>query len=223
MPKILIADDDFNLCENVSGLLRADGHKVDIAHDGEDALEFLELYSYDVAILDWDMPEISGMRVCEIHRQKGGVTPILMLTGKADIDSKVQALEIGADDYMTKPFHPKELVARLRALVRRPQPIVTVLPRVRNVELDPTKGRLFRDGQEIHLQPIEFSLAEFFLRNPGRIFTADEILSRVWDSEAGVSAETLYSTLRRVRKKLNTEGQPEFIRNIHGRGYILDE
>lgn len=223
MSKVLLADDDFNLCENVTGLLQADGYKVDIAHDGEDALGFLELYSYDVAVLDWDMPEISGIRVCEIHRQKGGVTPILMLTGKDDIESKVQALDIGADDYLTKPFHPKELSARLRALIRRPQPGVAVSPRVRNIRLDPVQGKIFRDDQEVHLQPIEFALSEFFLRNPGRIFSAEEILSRVWDSDAGVSAETLYSTLRRVRKKLNTEGQVEFIRNVHGRGYILDE
>lgn len=223
MPKVLIADDDCNFCQNVAGLLSALGHKVDIAHDGEDALEFLELYSYDVAILDWDMPEFSGLRVCEIHRKKGGVTPILMLTGKSDVSCTVQALDVGADDYMSKPFHPQELAARLRALIRRPQPTVSINPKVRNVELDPTRGKVFKDGKEVHLQPIEFALAEFFLRNPGRIYTANEILSRVWDSDAGVSAETLYSTLRRVRKKLNSDEQQEFIRNVHGRGYILDE
>ncbi len=223
MSKLLLADDDGAVCETVSNLLRRDNYIVDVANDGEEALEFLHSFKYALVILDWEMPEYTGREVCEKHRQSGGHTPILMLTGKTDIESKVEALDAGADDYLTKPFHYKELAARLRALIRRPQTTPSVKLSIRNIELDPATGKVFQTGAEIHLQPIEYSVLEFFLRNPGKIFSTDELLNRIWDSDTSVSTECIYSCLRRIRRKLDTEDQPTLIRNVHGRGYILDE
>jgi DNA-binding response OmpR family regulator len=222
MAKLLLADDDVALCDNLSGLLSREGHSVDVANDGEDTLEFLRLYQYDALILDWDMPECSGLRVCQIHRTNNGTTPILMLTGKAAVDAKVEALDAGADDYLTKPFDVKELHARLRALLRRPQALQAQKLIARHVEIDLVTGKVFSEGKEVHCQPLEFALLEFFLRNTGRVFTAEQILNRVWDAETSVSTEALYTCMRRIRRKFDKDCDEPLIRNIHGRGYILE-
>ncbi len=223
MSKILIADDDLSLCESVSTFLRQSNHVVDMVHDGEDALAFIQLYQYDVLILDWDMPDRTGLEVCRSYRHTGGLTPILMLTGKTNVENKVDAFEAGADDYLTKPFDTRELLSRLRALVRRPQASYLVKPTARDIELDPATGKVFRGGTEIHLQPLEFSLLQFFMCNQGKIFSTEQIMNRVWESDASVSAEAIYSCIRRIRKKLDVDGQSSLIRNVHGRGYVFEE
>ncbi|MBI2810538.1 MAG: response regulator transcription factor, partial [Candidatus Melainabacteria bacterium] len=165
MAKILIVDDDTELTSTVSYSLKLERHTVEIAHNGEDGLEFMLLSSYDLIILDWMLPGISGIEVCHTYRNKGGKTPIIMLTGRGDEQNRVEGLDTGADDYLVKPFSIRELIARITALLRRPNTFRPTALQVGDIVLDLGTREVTKNGKTIDLRPIDFALLEFFMRH----------------------------------------------------------
>ncbi|MBS1990666.1 MAG: response regulator transcription factor [Cyanobacteria bacterium SZAS LIN-2] len=221
MAKILIIDDDESLCGMVKDWLEHDNHIVECVHCGAHAMEQLKLYPYDVILLDWDLPDTSGVELLNKFRSTGGVTPIIFLTGHTSSDDKEKGLDCGADDYVTKPFDTKELAARIRALLRRPQQYVEPVMQVGDVTVNRSKHLVLKNGVEVKLFRREFALLDFLLRNPDRVFSAEELLDHVWNSEAGVSSETVRTSVARVRKQLDTPGKPSVIENVRGFGYKI--
>ncbi len=222
MAKILIVEDDLGLTRMVREWLTFEHHLVETSNDGQDGLEKLRSFEYDVVVLDWDLPLLSGLEVCREFRSRGGSTPILMLTGKDGITDKESGFGAGADDYLTKPFHMKELSMRLKALLRRAAPFTGDKLKAGNLELDVQSHKVTRDGDELQLLPKEFSLLEFLMRHPGQVFSAEALLNRVWASEADTSVDAVSTCIKRLRKKIDVEGKRSLVRTIHGIGYKLD-
>ena len=221
MAKILIVEDDVQLAEIVGRWLTNEHHVVELVEDGEDALSRLKIYSYELIILDWSLPGMEGIEILTRFRGAGGQTPILMLTGKRTIEDKMTGLDSGADDYLTKPFHGKELTARVRALLRRPVDVLDNVLKIGDVELDSRNFTVSRGNEPIKLVPKEFALLEFFMRHPGRYFTANKLLNEVWPSESEASTDALTTCLKRLRRKIDREGEESVIKNVHGMGYAF--
>jgi len=222
MAKILVVEDEQDLSGPVRDWLGREHHLVEVVDNGPDALDRLRIYKYDVVILDLMLPGLSGMEVCRRFRSAGGTTPILMLTAKTTVEDKEAGLDAGADDYLTKPFHLKELSARVRALLRRPAPVSGNVLNVRSLVLDTSACRVTKDGHELHLLPKEFSLLEFLMRHPNQVFSADALLDRVWASDTSALPDTVRTHIKTLRKKIDDEDSPSFIRTIHGVGYKLE-
>jgi DNA-binding response OmpR family regulator len=222
MAKILLVEDDADLAHLIVNILQVERHAVDTVGDGRDALAHLRLSKYEVIILDWMLPNLSGMEVCREYREKGGTTPILMLTSRASPEEKETGLDAGADDYLTKPFHAKELAARIRALLRRPQVVSSKTLEVGAIRLDPKTAKVYKNGQEIHLLPKEFSLLELFMRYPNQVFSGDALLERVWAAESSASLDTVRTYIKTLRKKIDTKGSASLLRTVHGVGYCMD-
>lgn len=221
MPRILIVDDDVSLAENVKLYLERETFKVDLVHDGEDARLQLKDDIYDLVILDWNLPGITGIEICQGLRAKGNVIPVLMLTANAEIDSKDLGFAVGADDYLTKPFDLRELLARVRALLRRSRSITPSVVLVGDLEID-TAARVVRRGAvEVHLQPREFDVLEYFLRHPGEVVNADTLLLSVWGHDSDSTSESVYICIARLRKKLGMTGKDAAIRTHYGLGYCF--
>ena len=202
--------------------LTIEHHNIEVVGDGKEGLEKLQFYEYDVVILDWALPGMQGVEILKEFRNNGGVTPVLMLTGKDAVTDKEQGFDAGADDYLTKPFHMKELSARLRALLRRPQGYVGDVIEHGNLSLDRSNYAVVRNGEQIRLLPKEFALLEFLMRHPNQVFSADALLNRVWASESDATIDALTTCIKRLRKKVDVQGQQSIIRTIHGVGYKLD-
>lgn len=222
MATILIAEDDISLASTAKSWLMLEKHQVDHAVDGEEAWKMLQSYSYDILILDLDLPRLSGMYILRQLRERNCMMPILILTGKHRIEDKEMALDEGADDYLTKPFHPRELSARLRALLRRPPEIVPRFLQIRHICVDPSTRKVLKDGVEVPVQPLEFDLLEFFLRHPNQIISTDTLMRRVWGPDSDVSLEALYCCIKRLRKRLDKEDEPSIIKSVFGKGYCLE-
>lgn len=222
MAKILLVEDNPSVVESVRDWMEVQKHNVDVSLDGAQALEMLDAFGYELIILDWDLPRVAGIDVLKKLRGKSDTTPVLMLTGKDSIDSKEQALDAGADDYLTKPFNPRELAARIRALLRRPAQLVSNTLDARGITLDAAARKVKKGVKEITLQPLELALLEFFMRHPNELFSTDQLLSRVWDSDADVSLDALYACITRLRRKIDEQGQPSVIRTVHGAGYRFE-
>jgi len=223
MPQILFVEDDKDLATVVMEWLMADGYSVEVAHDGIAGWEFLRQYSYDVVILDWHLPGLSGPEISDQYRSAGGVAPIIMLTAKNQIAEKVEGFDSGVDDYLTKPFNLKELSARLRALLRRPQAVLTNTITNGHLELDLIKHRVLKDRIEIHLLPRDFELLEFLMRHIDEVFSTETLLQRIWGSDAEASSDALRTSIKRLRHKLDKDdnGSESLIENIPRVGYRL--
>lgn len=222
MAKILLVEDNTDLCETVSDGLSAERHVVESFHDGLDAMNSLKMSDYDVIILDWDLPGMSGIDILKNYRTAGGVTPVIMLTGKGEIEEKEQGLDSGADDYITKPFELRELAARIRSLLRRPRLPHSDVLTYKNIVLDPVKYRITRAGSELRLLPRDFALLEFLMRNPDQVFSVDTLLSRVWHYDSDATAEGLRVAISRIRKVVDEDdGSGSIIENIARVGYRL--
>ena len=222
MAKILLADDDRKLCEMISDWLKKESYIVEIAFDGQEATDRLAVSQYDLLILDWDMPFLSGIDVCKNFRQSQGTTPVLMLTGRTSVGHKIEGLDSGADDYLTKPFDLGELSARLRTLLRRPKTLQGSVLACRGLELDTLARRLTRQGQVIELFPREMALLEFFMKNPNQVFSLEAIQQRVWPSDSETSPESLRVNIARIRSRIEIEGEPPILKTVHRQGYMLD-
>lgn len=190
-----------------------------MVNSGTEAIERLRFDKYDVLIFDWQLPDLTGIEICKRFRSKGGNTPVLMLTGKSEIADKETGLDAGADDYLTKPFHPRELSARVRALLRRSGDVKQNVLTCGDIELDPQGFKVTKGGKEITLLPKEFALLEFFLRHPNQVFSPEALLDRVWSAESEASPDTIRVHITKLRGKIETEGQPSPIKTIHRQGY----
>ncbi|MBP9093916.1 response regulator transcription factor [bacterium] len=223
MAKILIVEDEADLAELVKNWLVKDHHLVEITDDGLEALIRMETNNYDVVILDIMLPSVNGMEICKRYRKSGGSAGIIMVTAKGHVDDKETGLDSGADDYMTKPFQLKELAARVRAVLRRNHGQAQDVMRFRDLEIDVNEFKVLKGGHEVHLLPKEFRLFEFFLRHPHQVFSAEDILSSVWESDTEALLDTVRGHITRVRKKLDTAGTPSVIATVYGVGYKLGE
>jgi DNA-binding response OmpR family regulator len=222
MAKILLVEDDNDLANTVRTFLIFQRHAVERIGDGQDALDHLLIFDYELVILDWELPRVSGIEILREFRNRGSNTPILMLTGKDAIDEKLTGLDSGADDYLTKPFDLRELGARVNSLLRRPADIVDGNTfKAGKLALDPGKHSVFRDGELIQLVPREFQLLEFFMRHRNQLFTTEALLNRVWPSDSEATEEAVRTALKRLRKKIDPDGQ--VLKNVHGVGYILED
>jgi DNA-binding response OmpR family regulator len=222
MAKILVVEDDSEFAAMVHDTLEADRHLVDLAEDGQMALDMLATYQYDLIVLDWNVPEVSGLEICRKLRARGESVPVLMLTSNASLDHKESGFDNGADDYVTKPVHPRELTARVRALLRRPAALTGNMLKVRDIELDCLAHTVKRDGIQLNVLPREFAVLEFLLKNAGRVFSQEELLDRVWSTDAAVTLDTVRTCIRRIRDKVDVEGQSSIIRTVYSVGYAID-
>lgn len=222
MPKVLVVEDDDNMREIIVDWLEAEHYSVEESANGKDAQDKLAVYSYDLVILDWQLPELSGLDLLKKLRAQGDKTPVIMLTGKKLIDEKELGLDSGADDYLTKPFHVKELTARIRSLLRRSSGSATNVLRVREIELDPSSFTVKKNGMEVQLAKREFAVLEFFMRNPNKVFSVEALLERVWASESDSSELAVRTCLKKLRQKIEAEGERPLIKTVHGVGYKLD-
>jgi DNA-binding response OmpR family regulator len=220
--KILLVEDDATFSRRLNLLLKAENHVVDNVFDGDNAMDYLAWDSHDIIILDWKLPGLSGLELCRRYREKGGKAGVLMLTGNSAIGEKTTGLDAGADDYITKPFEPEELMARLRALLRRPVAFKQIDLKVGSLSLNPKSHTVTRDGVDLELSRKEFLLLEFLMRNVGCVFSSDAILDRVWKSETEVSSQTVRAHIQRLRAKIDTPGKPSPIQTISGVGYRLN-
>ncbi len=221
MAKIVVVEDDKDLVNLIKGILSVERHTIDSVHDGHEALAIMQMHPYDLVILDWMLPGRTGTEICKDYRARGGAAPILMLTAKSTIDDRAEGLDSGADDYLTKPFHPKEFSARVRALLRRPQAVMAKTLKAADIELDPGQIKVFKSGKDIHLLPKEFALLELFLRYPTQVFSAEALLDRVWNTDSSASLDTVRTYIKTLRKKIDTNPKDSLIRTVHGVGYSL--
>jgi DNA-binding response OmpR family regulator len=221
--KILLVEDDMGLSRMVRDWLTFEHHLVETADNGRDGLDKLQFYQYDLVILDWELPEMTGPEICKEFRSRGGTTPVLMLTGKGTINDKESGYDAGVDDYLTKPFHMKELSLRLKALLRRGGAgLQTDTLKFRDLELEPASHRVTRQGRDLALLPKEFALLEFLMRHPNQVFSAEALLSRVWASETDTTVDAVSTCIKRLRKKVDVDGQTSVIKTVHGVGYKLE-
>jgi two-component system response regulator MprA len=221
--KILVVDDERAVRESLQRALELEGYRVELAGDGEEALERLARASPpDAAILDVLMPGIDGLEVCRRLRAGGSALPVLMLTARAEVDSRVAGLDAGADDYLPKPFALAELLARLRALLRRAGNGEAVL-RFADVQLDLGTREVQRGDRPIELTRTEFSLLELFLRNPRQVLTRSIIFERVWGYDFGPTSNSLDVYIGYLRRKTEEGGAPRLIHTVRGVGYALRE
>lgn len=222
MAKILIVEDDKDLAKVVCEWLSFEHHTVEAVFTGGDGLSHVKTYSYDLIVLDMHLPEVAGLQILKEFRGMGGATPILILTGQSEIADKEAGFDAGADDYLTKPFHPRELSARVRALLRRPHHFTGTSLQQNDLVLDSDKHCVMRSGEEISLVPREFALLEFFMRHPDKIFSAETLLERVWRDDSEATTDAVTTCVKRLRKKLDQPDGPSVIRTIARVGYKLE-
>jgi two-component system phosphate regulon response regulator PhoB len=224
-PLVLIVEDETALATMLSYNLEKEGFDVCTASDGEEALIQIAERKPDVVLLDWMLPLVSGIEVCrQIRRLPSSRTlPVIMLTARGEEGDRVRGLNSGADDYIVKPFSPAELIARVRAVMRRAQPTsAEEVLRFADVAMDLVAHRVIRNGQPIHLGPTEFRLLRFLMQHPGRVFSREQLLDSVWGKDVYVEARTVDVHIRRLRIALNGDDQSDLIRTVRAAGYALD-
>ncbi len=222
MAKILLIDDDLELAESLQIWLKTVGHMAEHALSGEDALQMLRCYQYDVVVLDWVLPAMSGLEVCLEYRRSGGTTPIIFLTGQGAVDQVEGGLDAGADDYLVKPFEFRVLAARIRSLLRRPPRLLPIELVVNGITLDCQERTISVDGKEFHLRPKESSLLEYMMRHPDVHCSSQELLDAVWPSDTSASPDTIRTWMRNLRKTLAKAGKEDFIKTTLGSGYVIE-
>lgn len=219
--KVLIVEDDKSLADMLENSLKAKSYSVDIASTGGDGSFMGKTYDYDAILLDYSLPKKDGLTVCKEIRVSGKTTPIIFLSVTDDVAIKISALDHGADDYLVKPFSFEELQARLRAIHRRPnitkKPILTV----GDITLNQDTHIVTRAGKTIPLTRKEFAVIEYLMKHQGTLVSRVLIMEHVWTADTDLLSNSVETHLRNIRKKLNTQNQPDYIQNIPGRGYIM--
>jgi len=219
--RILLVEDDAVIASSLSKGLREEAYAVDVATDGDAAVSQAAINPYDAIVLDVMLPKRDGFAVCRELRQRGLTTPVLMLTARDAVRDRITGLDTGADDYLTKPFEFGELLARLRALLRRGPALAPAVLRVADLELDTRAQRATRAGREVALTTREYALLEFLARNAGRVVGRAEISDHVWDDNYDPVSNLIESYINRLRKKLDAPGLPPLIHTRRGAGYVL--
>lgn len=221
MTRVLLAEDDDGIAEPLARALRKAGLEVDVLGDGHDALEAALRPDTDLIVLDLGLPGLDGLEVCRRARAAGVTTPVLMLTGRADEYDTVEGLDAGADDYLTKPFRLEELLARVRALLRRSA--VDLPAVVQGVRVDPESHRAWLDGEELKLTAKEFGLLRVLVRDAGKVVTREQLMLEVWETTWWQSSKTLDMHVSWLRKKLGDDANnPRFIRTVRGVGFRFE-
>ena len=219
--RILITEDEKDLADALARGLRQQGYAADIASDGEEAMMMTEVNNYDLIILDLNLPKIDGVEVCQRIRAAGSPVGILMLTARSSLDDRVNGLDQGADDYLVKPFHFPELLARVRAILRREGETRDPILRIGDLVLDPNAIKGYYRGSEIVFTTKEFAILEYLMRNAGRVISQEELLEHVWNEDANMFTQTVKVHIKNIRSKLNTAGAGDLISTVKGRGYFL--
>ena len=222
--KIFIIEDEPSIIQLVHHNLEKNGFLVSSSLNGNDGLKELKKFHPDLLLLDWMLPDLSGIEICKNIRKDNSFKnlPVIMLTAKGEEEDKIKGLDSGVDDYLTKPFSFNELMARIKAVLRRSNPnTVSDNLKFDDLMLDRIEKRVFRDGQEIKLGPTEFRLLEFFLTNPKRVYSRDQILESVWPNNVNVESRTIDVHIRRLRQSVNLKNKKELIRTVRSSGYSL--
>ena len=224
-PRLLLVEDDPALADLLQWHFQREDFDVAHTPDGDAALEMAMAATPDIVLLDWMIEGTPGIEVCRRLRRVPGTAdvPIIMLTGRGEEADRVRGLESGADDYVTKPFSPRELIARVRAVLRRVRPALAGEQfRLGDLEMDVARHRVRRAGRNIALGPTEFRLLKYFLEHPARVFSRERLLDAVWGRERDIEPRTVDVHIRRLRQAISIEGRPELIRTVRSAGYALD-
>jgi len=220
--KLLVVEDEVKLGRAVKAGLEQDGYAVDLLHTADDGLAYAETENYDVILLDRMLPGgQDGLDICKSIRKNGNTTPVLMLTAKGELEDKVTGLDQGADDYLVKPFEFDELLARVRALVRRPQQAVGLTIRLGTLTIDTASKQVSVDGRPVKLSKKEYSLLEYLAHHPDQVTSKDQLIEHVWDFDSDILPNTVEVFIRSLRKKLDTPNKPSLIDTVRGFGYRL--
>lgn len=223
--RVLIIEDDHKIANAIKKGLRQEAFAVDLAFDGKDGLGSALTIDYDLIILDRMLPEIDGLKICQALRKESKHTPVIMLTAKDKVADKVDGLNAGADDYLVKPFAFDELLARMRALLRRPKKTAQPFLKIDNLILNFENFEVSRNNNKINLSSKEFALLEYLMRNPNRILTKDNIIAHVWDYDADILPNTVEVYIGYLRNKIDrtSKNNKQLIKTVRGFGYKIED
>ena len=219
--RVLVIEDEHKINRTVCQALREEAYAVDAAFDGEQGEEMALVNTYDLIVLDLMLPKKSGLALCKGLREQGSTTPILMLTARDSLEDRVQGLDSGADDYVVKPFFMDELLARVRALLRRDTSVKTSKLQLADLLVDTSSHRVVRAGNTIEMTSKEYAMLEYFIRNPDQVLTRTMISEHVWDDEFDSLSNIIDVYIRRLRRKIDEGYQPRLLHTIRGSGYLL--
>lgn len=221
--RILLVDDEAELTDPLQAVLTREGYSVDVAYNGSSGSQLAVTGNYDLLILDWMLPQRSGLEICQELRRNGLTIPVLFLTAKDTIDDRVRGLDAGADDYIVKPFELRELLARVRALMRRSpaleSPASSLRLRVGDLELDLENQVAYRQERTIDLSEKESQLLEYFMQHPGQLLTHDRVYQYLWGEGEQPSSNVLAALIRLLRRKIEAAGESQLIHTVYGKGY----
>ena len=222
---ILVVEDDKSLLPMITYNIEKNGFQVKSATNGEDALLLIKEEIPSLAIFDWMIPEPNGLELCKILRRKQETSnlPIIMLTAREEEEDRIRGLEYGADDYISKPFSPAELIARIKALIRRSTSTQNNILEFEDIKIFDNEHKVFRGKTRVHLGPTEYNLLKHLMENPCRVFSREQLLDSVWGHGIYVERRTVDTHIRRLRKSLNIEEKKNFIRTIRSSGYSIDK
>jgi two-component system phosphate regulon response regulator PhoB len=225
LANILLVEDEKSIVTLIKYNLEKEGFKVFCSETGEDALKIIKEKIPDLVILDWMLPDTSGIDVCrqiKIDKKLKNI-PVLILTAKGEPDDKIKGLEVGADDYVTKPFNNKELLLRVKSLIKRSKPsLLEDLGIFKDLKIDRITKKVFRENKEIKLGPIEYKLLDFLIKSPQRVYSREQLLNNVWGENINVESRTVDVHIRRLRKAINIDKKNDLIRTVRSSGYSLD-
>ena len=222
---LFIAEDETAIVSLLKYNLEKEGHKISSSENGEEALKLIKDKNPDLILMDWMLPDLSGVEICKQLKKnkKYSDIPIIMLTAKGEEEDKLRAFDTGADDYVTKPFSQKELNARIKSLLRRSKPQASSdIVEFTDLKIDRITKRVYRKGLEISIGPTEFKLLDFFIKNPKRVYSREQLLNNVWGENIYVETRTVDVHIRRLRQAINIEGSKSLIRTVRSAGYSLE-
>ena len=222
--KIFIIEDEPSIIQLVQHNLEKNGFIVSSSVNGNDGLKELKKFQPDLLLLDWMLPDLSGVEICKNIRKDTSYNnlPVIMLTAKGEEEDKIRGLDTGADDYITKPFSPAELVARINSLLRRSSSNTTEIIEFQDISINLNEHKVYRGEKKIHLGPTEYKLLKHLMENPGRVYSREQLLDSVWGHGIYVESRTVDTHIRRLRKAINTKGTKNFIRTVRAAGYSID-
>lgn len=223
--RILIVEDEHKIANSIKKGLEQEAYAVDVAYNGEEGFDLASSEEYDVIILDLMLPKMDGVSICKKLREEKNHTPILILTAKGQVEDKVEGLNSGADDYLVKPFSFSELLARIKALTRRPKQVIDPILKIENLSLDTISYQVKRFGKNIRLSKKEFSLLEYLMRHEGKVLTKDQIINHVWEYDSDVLPNTVEVYMGYLRNKIDKPFKDEkpLIQTLRGFGYKIGE